>query len=146
MSRPGVTYQDIVRAIAELKNQGKNITIENIRACLGTGSIGTINKYLRQWRDIQASTDRLSSKENVPDELLSVLKNLWESVLTQSLQRFASAEANYHQEIVKLKTELEKYRHNNQRWQKLFNQWQQEKLALEQALDMARQKMITVEG
>lgn len=49
MSRPGVTYQDIAAAAQELKGQGKNITIENIRANLGKGSIGTINKYLRQW-------------------------------------------------------------------------------------------------
>ncbi len=114
MSRPGVTYQDIVNAIAELKGQGKNITIENIRAFLGTGSIGTINKYLRQWRDIQSA-----SKENLPEELVSLMQKLWESFLTTSLQRFEV-------EITGLKAELEKVRHNNRRWQKLFDQWQQE--------------------
>lgn len=147
MSRPGVTYQDIVIAAAELKGQGKNITIENIRAHLGTGSIGTINKYLRQWRDVEVSTGRLASKENLPEELISLMKGLWEGVIHQSAEKFESVEANYNQEISELKQELEKYKNNNQRWQKLFNQWQQEKtqftnevLTLNQALEFSHKE------
>lgn len=138
MSRPGVTYQDIVNATAALKSQNKNITIENIRTYLGTGSIGTINKYLRQWRDIQTTTGQSASKENLPEELISVIKHLWENVLTHSSQRTESITADYQQDLVHLKNELEKYRNNNQRWQKLFTQWQEEKLMLEQALDVAQ--------
>ena len=44
MSRPGVTFQDIANAAQDLKGQGKTVTIENVRAILGTGSIGTINR------------------------------------------------------------------------------------------------------
>jgi len=87
MSRPGVTYQDIVAATHELKGQGKNITIENIRTHLGTGSIGTINKYLRQWRETEASTGKLATSVQLPEALVSLMKGLWEGVLTQSLQR-----------------------------------------------------------
>jgi chromosome segregation ATPase len=147
MSRPGVTYQDVVTAAAELKGQGKNITIENIRAHLGTGSIGTINKYLRQWRDVEASTSRLASKENLPEALVSLMKGLWEGVMNQSTEQFAPIEVNYNQEISELKQELEKYKNNNQRWQKLFNQWQQEKtqfvnevLTLNQALEFSHKE------
>ena len=147
MSRPGVTYQDIVAATHELKGQGKNITIENIRAHLGTGSIGTINKYLRQWREMEASTGKLAASAQLPETLVSLMKGLWEGVLTQSLQRFEPIETNYNQEIAELKVELEKYRSNNQRWQTLFNQWQQEKtslatqkLTVEQALEFAHKE------
>lgn len=147
MARPGVTYQDIISAANELKGQGKSITIENIRTHLGTGSIGTINKYLRQWREVQASTGKIASKENLPEELISLVKGLWEGVLNQSTQRFEPIETNYQQEISELKAELEKYKNNNQRWQKLFNQWQQEKikldnekLTLEQALEFAHKE------
>ena len=38
MSRPGVTYQDIVTAVNQLKGQGKSVTIENIRSFLGTAA------------------------------------------------------------------------------------------------------------
>jgi len=147
MARPGVTYQDIAAAINELNGQGKNITIENIRLHLGTGSIGTINKYLRQWRELQVSAGKIASKENLPEELVALMKGLWEGVLTQSLQRFEPLEINYQQEITKKKIDLEKFRHNNQRWQKLFNQWQQEKstlanekLTLDQALEFSQKE------
>ncbi len=130
MARHGVTFQDIVRAIQEIKGQGKNITIENIRAFLGTGSIGTINKYLRQWREMEKSVGNLSSSE-LPETLFLMVKNLWQNILTQSAQQFELMETNYKQEIIRLKTEVEKYRRNNQRWQTLFNQWQLEKAKLE---------------
>lgn len=147
MSRPGVTFQDITKAAQELKGQGKTVTIENVRAILGTGSIGTINKYLRQWKETESSVGRLASKENLPEELVSLMKGLWEGMVNQSLQRFEPVEVNYQNEITELKAELEKYRSNNQRWQKMFNQWQQEKtvlankkLTLEQALELAHKE------
>lgn len=127
MARPGVTYQDIASAANELKGQGKSVTIENVRSILGTGSIGTINNHLRKWKDAQNSTHKIASKENLPEALVSLMKGLWESLISQSIEQFVPIEANYNQEISELKQELDKYKNNNQRWQKLFNQWQQEK-------------------
>jgi hypothetical protein len=131
MSRPGVTYQDIVTASNQLKGQGKSITIENIRAFLGTGSIGTINKYLKQWRQTQESTHKIASREELPESLVALIKGLWEGVLSQAAERFTPLESEYKQEITELKSEAAKYQANNQRWQKLFTQWQQEKLQLD---------------
>ncbi len=147
MARPGVTYQDVVNAANELKGQNKNVTIENVRAILGTGSIGTINNHLRKWKTIQDSSHKIAAKENLPEELISLLKGLWEGVVTQSTERFIPIEEALQQEILDLKTELEKYKTNNQRWQQLFNQWQQEKtklvndkLTLEQALEFKQKE------
>lgn len=147
MARPGVTYQDIVRAIAELKGQGKNVTIENVRSILGTGSIGTINQHLRKWREADQIKQGSVSRENLPDSLIALIKGLWESMITQSSQQFQTLEEKYQQEISELQTELEKYKSNNQRWQKMFNQWQQEKislanekLTLEQALESTQKE------
>ncbi|MHB1946942.1 MAG: DNA-binding protein [Gammaproteobacteria bacterium] len=151
MARPGVTYQDISSAANELKGQGKSVTIENVRAILGTGSIGTINNHLRKWKETQSSTHKIASKENLPEELISLVKGLWEGIVTQSITRFEPIEENYHKEIAELKEELEKYKNNNQRWQKLFNQWQQEKsqlasenLTLEQALEFSHKENATL--
>ena len=147
MARPGVTYQDIANAASELKGQSKNITIENVRAILGTGSIGTINQHLRKWKEAQQTTQKIASKENLPESLIALVKGLWESVVEQSANQFQVIEEAYKQEIVELKIEMEKYKNNNQRWQKLFNQWQQEKavfkndkLTLEQAIEFAHKE------
>ena len=131
MARPGVTYQEIVAAVNQLKGQERNVTIENIRALLGTGSIATINKYLKQWRETQEATQKIASKQNLPESLISLIKGLWEGVLTQSAEQFAIKEEDYQKEITELKIQMDKYQANNQRWQKLFNQWQQEKLQLD---------------
>lgn len=72
---------------------------------------------------------------------------MWEGVIHKSIARFEPIEESYQNEIADLKEELEKYKNNNQRWQKLFNQWQQEKskldnnvLTLEQALEFSQKE------
>jgi hypothetical protein len=151
MARPGITYQDVAMAAFELKGQRKSVTIENVRAILGTGSIGTINNHLRKWKEAQHSTQKVASKENLPENLIALVKGLWEGVITQSSEQFYPLEESYKQEIAELKSELEKYKNNNQRWQKLFNQWQQEKmsltnekLTLEQALEFVHKENATL--
>lgn len=153
MARHGISYDDVISAANTLKAQGKNVTIENIRSFLGTGSSGTINQHLRHWKEAQQSTQKIASKENLPEGLIALVKGLWEGVLAQSAEQFVPIESNYQQEIAELKAELEKYRGNNQRWQNMFNQWQQEKtklvnekLALEQALDFAHKENQSLHG
>jgi hypothetical protein len=151
MARPGVTYHDIANAATELKGQGKNVTIENVRSILGTGSIGTINNHLRKWKEAQSLTQKMPSAENLPQNLIALMKGLWEGVITESAEQFHPTEEAYKQEISELKSELAKYKNNNQRWQKLFNQWQQEKiqlanekLTLEQALEFSHKENQTL--
>jgi chromosome segregation ATPase len=140
MARHGITYEDVV-------------SVENVRRFLGTGSAGTVNQHLRLWKEAQNSTLKIASKENLPEGLISLVKGLWEGVLAQSTELFTPIETNYQQEISELKTELEKYRNNNQRWQKLFNQWQQEKaqlanekLTLEQALEFTHKENTSLQA
>jgi chromosome segregation ATPase len=147
MARHGISYEDVIDAANALKGQGKSVTIENVRGFLGTGSSGTVNQHLRRWKEVQQSTQTIASKESLPEGLIALVKGLWESILAQSTEQFTPIETNYQQEISELKTELEKYRGNNQRWQKMFNQWQQEKtalanekLTLEQALDFTHKE------
>jgi hypothetical protein len=146
MARHGVTYEEIVAAATQLKGQGRNITIENIRALLGTGSLATINKYLRQWRETQEAMQKIASKENLPENLISLVKGLWQGVITQASEQFAPQEEKYKQELIELKDELEKYQANNQRWQKLFNQWQQAKLLLDNEKLMLEQNLASVKN
>jgi len=151
MARPGITYDDVANAATELKGQGKNPTIENVRLILGTGSIGTINMHLRKWKSAHIQTKEISLKENLPEELVSVLKGLWERVVQSSEERLIKMEENYQKTIYELRQESEKYKNNNQRWQQLYNQWLQEKnqisnekLTLEEAVQLLQKDITTL--
>lgn len=126
MARPGITYYDVANVALTIKGQGKNVTVENIRAMLGTGSISTINNHLRKWKALQTHTET-SSKDNLPIELVSMLKGLWERVTIHSVEQFIPIEEKLKQDINQLTQALEKYKNNNRRWQKLYYRWQQEK-------------------
>lgn len=143
MARPGVTYQDVAKAANAVKDQGKNVTIENVRAILGTGSIGTINTHLRKWKEAQNFNYRSTSHENLPDELVSMMKSLWDRLIKQSQEHEIEIENHYQAKMDALQQELQKYKTNNQRWQQLFQQWQQEKSKLEQALQETQQHAAT---
>ena len=147
MARHGITYQDVSNAANEIKGLGKNPTIETVRGLLGTGSAGTINMHLRRWKELQSTTHKIAQKENLPDELVSLLKGLWERVVGQAEDRLAVIEENHQKILSDLQTELNKYKTNNQRWQQLYNQWLQEKkqfdvekLTLEQALEFTQKE------
>lgn len=147
MARLGVTYQDVVNAINHLLGQGKQPTIELIRHFMGTGSSTTISNHLRQWRAEQDGTAALSQKENLPQEMINVMKGLWAQVLQQAQDKITVLEANHQQSLTETQQELQKYKANNQRWQQLFNQWTQEKekmlaekLTLEQAIEFIQKE------
>jgi biotin-(acetyl-CoA carboxylase) ligase len=129
MGRLGVTFEDIKKAANQLKVEGKHITIENVRAILGTGSISTINKYLQQWKQAQLSN---ITKDKLGADFNSLMKEAWDKISEQFSQKISLLIDNYQIEISNLKKEVEKYQKNNQRWQKLFTDWQPEKIRLEQ--------------
>lgn len=127
MARPGVTYTEVAEIATHLIGQGKNPTIEQIRLLLGSGSSTTIANHLKQWKEHQQGTSLLAAKENVPQELISMVKGLWERVMNLSQEQVSVAEASFKQTVAELQADLHKYKTNNQRWQHLLTQWQQEK-------------------
>jgi hypothetical protein len=75
MARIGITYQDVTVAIAELQGKQRNVTCDNIRELLGTGSKSTIARFLREWKEkhgLQRDDDA-----SVPSELIGMVKGLW---------------------------------------------------------------------
>jgi chromosome segregation ATPase len=141
MARLGVTYKDIARVADQLTKDGLHPTIGAIRQVLGTGSSTTIANHLRQWRAEQDGQDILFNKEQLPQELITCLKNLWLKVLEQADQHMDSIQKNANDAVAELQRELDKYRGNNQRWQQLFNQWLKEKEALTREKDLLEQKI-----
>lgn len=145
MARPGVTYAEVAEAATQLVGQNKNPTIEQVRLILGSGSSTTIANHLRQWKEGQQGTSLIAAKENIPPELIAIVKGLWDRVLEQAEEKINSIEITYQQSLAETQEELQKYKHNNQRWQQLFNQWTREKeqlttdkMGIEQALALSQ--------
>jgi len=130
MARPGVTYSEVAEAASHLLGQGKSPTIEHVRHLLGTGSSTTLAKHLRQWKMTHDANPKGISKEHLPDELLALMKGLWERVLGEAEEKIAILEKNHQTRLQELLPELQKYKNNNQRWQQLYGQWQEEKKLL----------------
>jgi uncharacterized protein (UPF0548 family) len=80
MARNGVSYSEVAEKATQLLGEGRNPSVERIRILLGTGSTTTVANHLRQWKANQEATTLTSAKENIPLELVAVMKGLWERV------------------------------------------------------------------
>ena len=149
MARLGVTYQDIANAADQLVGRGKQPTIELIRNLLGTGSTTTIANHLRKWRAEQDGSTSVAIKENLPTEFVSVMKGLWQRLQAHADNQVAANKQISEQRITQLEQEVEKYKTNNQRWQKMHDAWVREKdefasekLGFEQAISSLKKENI----
>lgn len=145
MARLGVTYQDIANAATQLIGQGRQPTIELIRHILGTGSTTTIANHLRKWRAEQDGTTSVATNDHMPHELVSVMKGLWERVQAHANHQIDIAKLQFDEMLAALTVDLEKYKSNNQRWQKLHDQWVREKDELSRDKLVLEQGLIAVE-
>lgn len=147
MARPGVTYTEVANAASQLHNNNQSPTIERVRIILGTGSSTTISNHLKKWKESQDAVGQISLRENLPQELIALLKNLWDQVILQSDESINAIKLENQQIITELQTDIEKYKNNNQRWQKLHDGWlvnktqlTNDKITLEQALEFSQKE------
>lgn len=84
MSRPGLTYQIVASAAAELLAQDINPTVETIRSITRTGSHGTIAMHLRAWKAKQLDREQIVLQEKLPESLVAHMKGLWQNVVTEA--------------------------------------------------------------
>lgn len=127
MARLGVTYTDVANAANHLLGQNRAPTIELIRNVLGTGSTTTIANHLRQWRLEQDGTTSVAAKEQLPQEFIALMKGLWQRIQAHAAEQITQAQQISEQIITQLRQEAEKYKNNNQRWQKMHDVWLKEK-------------------
>lgn len=150
MARLGVTYQDIATAANQILGQGKQPTIELVRNHLKTGSSTTIANHLRQWRAERDSSLSIAKDEGLPPELVSMVKALWQKLQTEADNKIMAAKQALAQRMTLQQQEIQKYKLNNHRWQKMHEAWLKnkdellnEKIKLEQEI-MALQKNNTI--
>jgi chromosome segregation ATPase len=106
MARPGVSYKDVAMAAEQLAAQGRNPTIESVRALLGTGSTATVGPYLRAWRNKQDASRQLALKEKLPEELIAVIKGLWERVFIEAEAKFETERLETRQSLIECQQQM----------------------------------------
>jgi len=102
MGRPGVTFTEVDEAARYLQGKGVNLTVDAIRARLGTGSRTTLTEHLKRWKALQAD-----GEGKLPEPLLALITGLWESLQSQAEKRVQDYQAIAQQEISALKTQLQ---------------------------------------
>jgi chromosome segregation ATPase len=127
MARPGVTYHEVSIIAQRLIAAGKNPTIDAIRMELGTGSNSTLGAHLRTFKDRQSETSQIATKENIPEELIAVIKGLWERVMTQSEDKIQTIQQETAQDITQLRQEVQSLLQSNANWQQQFQKAKQER-------------------
>lgn len=127
MARPGVTYHEVSMIAQRLIAAGKNPTIDAIRIELGTGSNSTLGTHLRTFKERQTQTQQLATKENIPEELIAVIKGLWERVMTQSENKIQTIQHETAQDITQLRQEVQSLLQANGDCQQQFQKTKQER-------------------
>lgn len=127
MARPGVTYLDVANAAQQLVTVGRTPTIETIRIALGTGSNSTLGVHLKTWKSKQDQTQQIATKENIPEELISALKGVWERVMNQSEDRIQTVYQETQQELLQLRQEVQRLQKDNAILQQQYQQAKQER-------------------
>lgn len=130
MARTGVTYHDVAITAQQLIASGKNPTIGNIRIALGTGSNSTLGAHLRTFKDRQSDTSQIAIKEKIPEELIAVIKGLWERVINQSENKIQLIQEEARQELSELLLEVQRLQKDNVDLQQQYHQIKQERDAL----------------
>lgn len=82
MARHGVAFEDVEKAVAELRVKGLRVTQLAVLNLLGTGSLSTIHKHLKVINDRELTTSSMTKA--LPPEIESVLKETMTQVWTQA--------------------------------------------------------------
>ena len=153
MSRNGITYPDVARYAEELTAGGTEPTIERIRIQLKTGSNSTIGAHLRTWRARRDPLLQLATKEKIPEELIILLKGLWERVIAQAEAQVETIKNDTQQEFAQKMQVIQQLQRDNARLQQSDIQLKhardgltQEKLALEKMIAESRTEIATVQA
>jgi Plasmid replication region DNA-binding N-term len=138
MTRPGVTYFDVANIAQQLIASGYEPTIERIRSQLKTGSNTTIGTHLRIWRSKRDTLQQLATKEKIPEELVILLKGLWERVMGQAEAQVDAIKNETRQDLEQQKQTIQQLQEKNARLQ-------QSELQLKQSHDSLAQEKIVLE-
>lgn len=104
-----ISKADVVNACNELYVQGKNVTLDAVRAVTG-GSFSTISPMVKEWKaeqsGVNASLESSVARTDVPAKLTELLNTLWAAAMATASQKMEAE----RQLLNDYKTELENER------------------------------------
>ncbi|MDJ3785280.1 DNA-binding protein [Salmonella enterica] len=104
-----VSKADVVNACNELYAQGKNVTLDAVRAVTG-GSFSTISPLVKEWKaeqsGVNASLESSVARTDVPVKLTELLNTLWSAAMAEASRKLEAE----RQLLNDYKTELENER------------------------------------
>jgi len=81
MARPGITYEDVVKACKKIIADGGKPSINGVKAVLGRGSPNNISALLRKWKE--ANQPEKKSRRVLPDTVIISITNEIERCVTE---------------------------------------------------------------
>ncbi|ECT5249628.1 hypothetical protein ATT74_07645 [Salmonella enterica subsp. enterica serovar Panama] len=85
-----ISKADVVNACNELYAQGKNVTLDAVRAVTG-GSFSTISPMVKEWKaeqsGVNASLESSVARTDVPAKLTELLNTLWSAAMAAASQK-----------------------------------------------------------
>lgn len=105
-----ISKADVVKACNELSVQGKNVTLDAVRAITG-GSFSTISPMVKEWKaeqsGINTALESGIARTDVPERLTELLNTMWTAALATASNKMDAE----RQLLNDYKTELENERH-----------------------------------
>lgn len=99
MARAGITYMEIEQAAAALAADGKNPTVDAVRAALGgTGSKSTIAPLLKRWKGAHREQDQ-AQQAGLPAGLLEAVRHLHAQMQQEADAQVQAAQAAADAEV-----------------------------------------------
>lgn len=92
MARPGISYEDILEAIAKLEAQGITPSINNVRDTVGRGSPTTISKFLKQWREEHTNDKPAAQQTIIHKDTEDTMQPATENTPTATIQTVKKSE------------------------------------------------------
>jgi chromosome segregation ATPase len=101
MGRIGIGFEEVADAALQLQAQGKAVTVDAVRNCLGTGSKTTISHHLKKWK-----AEFGTPQGALPAELLTVVTGLWERLQTETRLKIEAVTVEHRAECENLQSSL----------------------------------------
>lgn len=110
MARAGILYSHVAAAASRLAGEGKNPTVDTVRAALGaTGSKSTIAPMLKRWKEEHAGTVA-EAASGLPSALLQAVKQVYDGLRTDATGQLEQAILAHRDELKAIQAEATQLR------------------------------------
>ena len=106
MARAGILYSHVATAAAKLTGEGKNPTVDTVRAALGaTGSKSTIAPMLKRWKEEHAGSIA-EAASGLPAPLVQAVKQVYERLRADALAELEQATQVHNDALQAAQTDM----------------------------------------